>query len=186
MSDSGSPIFRTAFLLDACAVLNLYATGRMDELLSALGSPVAITDVVRQEALFIRRAGVGDDADERDSVDLTTLIEQGALSVIGDQFEAELTEFIMIAAMLDDGEASTIATAIHRGISVVTDDRKAIRVIAERVPVITTPEVIKAWVVSAHPRAEEVREIIYLIEQRARYIPPRSHPLRDWWGTSAS
>lgn len=35
----------------------------------------------------------------------------------------ELTEFVRLAAQIDDGEAMTIALAASRGYGVITDDR---------------------------------------------------------------
>lgn len=52
-------------LLDACCLLNLYATRRLDEILVAVQGRFAAAERVAAEALYIRRGGDGEDADGR-------------------------------------------------------------------------------------------------------------------------
>jgi predicted nucleic acid-binding protein len=118
-------------LLDAGSVVSLYATRCMDEILAACDGTVAIADIVAQEAQFVRRGGSGEDTAERDPVILTPMVDAGVIRVVTTDIEAELLTFIDLTRQLDDGEAMTAALAIHRGYVVVTDDRKAERVLTE-------------------------------------------------------
>lgn len=133
-------------LLDACSVVNLYATRRMDQILAAIGGPVAVADIVEREAQYVFQGGDGEDAREREAIDLQPWVSQGMLSLIEATHEEELLTFIDLTQELDDGEAMTAALAMHRGFTVVTDDRKAIRVLTSRaVPLRGTLDLVKTW-----------------------------------------
>ena len=57
-------------LLDASCLLNLYATGRMIEIVAALPWQVAVVDyVLEHEALYVRAIGANDEQDETVPVD---------------------------------------------------------------------------------------------------------------------
>jgi len=122
-------------LLDACCLINLFATGRTEEILQALSYRFAVARyVVEEEVLEI-------DAEEADPTAasgegrvslhplLAELVEKGILEQLDVDSEEEQGELLRFAAELDDGEAHTSALALVRGASVATDDRKAIRVL---------------------------------------------------------
>ncbi len=169
-------------LLDACAVVNLYATRAMGPILATIDGPVAIVDVVAHEAQYVFRGGDGEDARERVPVALQPFIDGSLLEIVSSDDEAELLTFVDLSQDIGEGEAMTAALAIHRGCIVVTDDRKASRVMLDRgVKLRTSPELIRVW--SQRSRIPESVLLAALIDlrQRGRYEPPRSHPLRDWW-----
>jgi hypothetical protein len=165
-------------LLDACTVLSLDATRRMAEIVAVVSGPVAVTDVVHQEALYVRR--IVDGVSEREPVDLAPLIAANALSVIGTEDEDELQTFVDLAVDLDDGEAMTAALAIHRGYVLVTDDRKAERLLAGRVQLRATLDLVKAWAEAAQVDAGALRTVLIGIYERG-YQPPNRHVLQAWW-----
>jgi predicted nucleic acid-binding protein len=169
-------------LLDACAVVNLYATRCMGPILAAVNGPVAIVDVVAREAQFVFRGGAGDDAREREPVDLQLFVNDGLLAVIATEIEEELLTFVDLAVEIDEGEAMTAALAIHRGCVVVTDDRKASRVMTARgVSLRGSLDLIRLWSEGAAPTAETLRGALIDLRQRGNYEPARSHALRVWW-----
>lgn len=177
----GEPV---RILLDACCLLNLYATGRIDAILRALPDRFAIADRVAAEALYIRRGGGGDDADERDPVDLGPLIAQGLIEVQQLESEEEAASFVGFAAQLDDGEAMTCAVALHRGGVVGTDDRKARRICGAQSPPLkirTTPAMLKAWAESERIAGADLRQVLVDIRERARFAPGKQEPLQAWW-----
>jgi hypothetical protein len=175
-----SPVQPT--LLDTCAVVNLFATRRMAEIIASVQSPVAIVDIVERETQFVRRGGDGEDAKEREPVILTPLIAGGGLSVISTDDEEELLTFVDLTQHLDSGEAMTAALAIHRRCVVVTDDRKAIRILTTNsVPIRSTLDVIKTWVDGQQIDLAAQRAVLLDLRQRGTYLPARSHPLRAWW-----
>lgn len=169
-------------LLDTCAVVNLYATRWMPDILAAVDGPVAIADIVAREAQFVLRGGTGEDAREREPIDLRPLIDAGLLQVIASDLEEELLTYIDLTLDIHPGEAMTGALAIHRGCVVAIDDRKASRVLAARgVALRTSLDVIRAWAEGAGISPRSLRNALVDVRQRGNYEPRRSHPLRTWW-----
>ncbi len=169
-------------LLDACAVVNLYATRHMREIVAAIDGPVAVVDIVAREAQFVWRGGTGDDARERDQVELQPFLEDGLLSVIASDDEDELLTFIDLTTVIDEGEAMTAAVAIHRDWVVVTDDRKASRELAKRkVGLRSTLDLVRAWHESAGIPDAVLRDALADLRKRGTYEPGRTHRLRGWW-----
>ena len=178
MRESGGPLT----LLDACAVLNLYATRRMGPILAAVDGPVAVADVVAREAQFVLRGGTGEDAREREPVDLQPLLNDGLLEVISSGVEEELLTYIDLSQEVGEGEAMTAALAIHRGCIVVTDDRKASRVLIARGVVLRTSlDLIRVWSESQIVTRAVLRTALTDLRQRGNYDLQRGHPLREWW-----
>jgi predicted nucleic acid-binding protein len=168
----------TTTLLDACAVLSLYATGRIGEIVASIDGNVGISDVVLREALYVRR--IVDGVQEPEPVDLAPLIATRALLVYMLDGDDEAETIVDLAVDLDDGEATTGALAIHRGWVLVTDDRKAERILAGRVQMRSTLDIIKAWSEREGINAFTLRQILEAIYDRG-YQPPRAHPLKPWW-----
>ena len=169
-------------LLDACAVVNLWACRRMGDVLSGIEGRVAIADVVKRESQYVLVGGTGDDALEREAIDLASMIESGALDVIEPRDDEELLTFIDLTRDLNDGEAMTLALAIHRSGVIVTDDRKALRLSREAgVSLLTSLDLLKNWSESASIPPSELRHVLGDLRERGRFEPSRQHPLRAWW-----
>ena len=171
-------------LLDACSVLNLAASRRMEQVIQCLDADIAIAEAVAKEALFVRRGGSGEDAHETDPVLLQPLIEAGHIEVISPETDAEFASYVRFAAQLDDGEAMTCALALERGYAVATDDRKALRVMREHDPPIqslTTSDLLRAWVARMQPSEAELIRVLTDIRERARFLPSRRDPHHGWW-----
>jgi len=169
-----------ATLLDACAILSLYATRRMAEILATVPGPVAVCDLVVAEALYVRR--IVDGELEREPVELAPFVADGRLFVLATDDEDELQTFVDLAVALDDGEAMSAALAIHRDCVLVTDDGKAERLLAGRVQLRPTLDIVKTWADRAEMDRLELRGILTAIYERG-YEPPIEHPLKRWWET---
>lgn len=172
-------------LLDACCVINLFASGRVEEILSALPCHFYVAEKVTEEALYI--LPIGEDADapsEPEEIDLAPLITGGLIAIVRPESEEEETAYVDFAAVLDDGEAMTCALAVFRNCDMATDERKAIRILSQRAPQVairTTASLIKGWVelIAADPRI--VRHTLQSIQIRGRFRPGRQEPLLQWW-----
>jgi predicted nucleic acid-binding protein len=165
-------------LLDACCIINLFASRRIAEILHDLPYRSAVAEIVRQEALFVR-AGVGMEA-----VVWEPLLESGLLPVLAFESEAEQETFVELAATLDDGEAATCALALHRGYAVATDDRVARRVLASRaqaIPIYSTTAILRQWCEMRALTEDEIRAVLRDVRERGRFVPPRSDAHRNWW-----
>ena len=150
----------------------------MAEIVGAMRIPVAVADVVVREALFIRH--IVDGEFERERVNLFPLIESGLLTVVQADNEEELLTFIDLAVDLDDGEAMSAALALNRNWVLVTDDRKAERLLEGRVQLRPTLAVIRDWAEAHQITNDELRIALIGVDQRG-YRPAGSHSHRDWW-----
>ena len=171
-------------LIDACSLLNLYASRHIQEILQTLPFAFAIAKKVFEEAIYIRRGGSGEDADERDPIDLSPLQTANLLEIISPESEEEQAAYVAFATRLDDGEAMTCALALQRGDDIVTDDKKAIRILQNEAPHIrchSTLPLIKKWAEISGITDQMLKPILIDVRKRARYSPPRSHPLCEWW-----
>lgn len=171
-------------LLDACVVINLWAGGVLDELVTACGMELLVTRTVTREAMFIE----SEEPDgEREAIDWPALQASGQVSGL-ELTEAEAASFLGFIPRLGDGEASSLAIAGARGMIVATDDALALRLAGEHDPVIetvTTPDIISWWADAAEASDERVADVIARIEARARFTPSNSHPLAEWWRAAA-
>jgi hypothetical protein len=172
-------------MLDACCVLNLYASGYMDAILQALSTSVAVAAYIKdKEALRILCDPDGTSVRKYEQIDLQPFIDRGSIVVVSPDSVAEDTTYVNFAVELDDGEAITGAIAIHRHWSVASDDRKAIAFFgrnASHVQIVTTPEILQFWVSCANLDPDTVGRALRNIRIRARYEPDRGHILYDWW-----
>ena len=117
---------------DTSVVINLNATGAGDAILGALPNRCVIVEEVSREFEAGRRTGRGD-ADALGALIEQQLVEHAQLGDVGISHFADLVGGAA-ADTLDDGEAATIACAMERSAIALIDDRKAIRLCAERFP----------------------------------------------------
>jgi hypothetical protein len=169
-------------LLDACVALNLLASGiELGELAGASNVRFLMTTVVAAETLWIDPL---DPAGQRERIDNESLGARGiTLVALNDD---ELERFVDLARSIDDGEAATIAVAIHRGLRVATDDRKAHRLAISQLPpieIVGTTELVRRWADSASTAGTRVVDAVRSIEVRASFFPPRDDPLLGWWNS---
>lgn len=112
-------------------LINLVATGRAEEILSALGRPVFVAEEVGRE--FLRDPRDGSDG----QLTLKHLVTAGALRV-STMSDAQVERFIGLVGApfpddLGDGEAATIATAVGAGV-IALDEAKGARVVGQNHP----------------------------------------------------
>jgi hypothetical protein len=181
---------RGLLLLDACCLLNLFATRYLEHILRTLQRQYAIAAAVKTEAKWVYRGGHGDDALEHDSVPIEHLVEAGPLDVLVPETEAENEDYIAFAAVgLGDGEAMTAALAVHRGGSVATDDRVARREIRARAPSVSlssTAELLHEWSSAACIEPGLLAQVLGDVRTRAQFFPSATDPLRPWWDAASN
>jgi predicted nucleic acid-binding protein len=171
-------------ILDACALINLYASGFMGEIISSRQAQCYVVEQALQESLFIRRpsdTGVGFD---KEPVKLDSYFQNKMLQTVKLESEAEQNLFVDLALQIDDGEAATIAIAISRHMQVATDDKKAVRILKQEAPDIvcfSTLEVIKAWSEKLSVNSEQMKVALSSILKHANYRPGKGHKLFEWW-----
>ncbi len=183
--DEGALVF-----LDACCVINLFATGRIEEILRLLPYRFAVSQLVAdEEVLSIRGAADSTEHSEREAVSPRELESPGCLTIFDVATPEERAEFARFAVDLDDGEASSCALAIVHGGGVATDDRKALRVLehsAAQVTTLQTPQLLHEWARRSGASAVQIREVLLSVRDRARFYPRSAAPHFSWWDNLAN
>lgn len=173
-------------VLDACCILNFCASGNFIAILKNIPAQVVVTEVVKsQELLTLQRL---ENEENQGAIQFETAIEQGLLSVVDFQSEAEEETFVNYAFELgDDGESATCAIAFHRSWAIATDDRKAISFFQKEAPhlqILSTLEIIKHWSEEVNLDSAELHLALDTMRIKGRYVPQRNHPLLTWWQSS--
>ncbi len=173
------------YLLDACALVNLYCGwGGLRELRD-FGTSWSIGDTALQEAMFVR------DFDANGSIVKVTLdpvavAANGNLQVLSLANATEHASLVEFAVDLDDGEAQALALALHRGRVLVTDDRPAVRTAgAPHVAVQTmgTPEILMAWANANIECRRRLPEVVRRVSALGPFQLKKSSPHYQWWQT---
>ncbi len=173
-----------AVVIDSCCLINLYATGKLGQLLETVGWSWKLPEVVAREALYLRvKDAEGNPG--REAIDLTPFVSTRLLQTAAPQTETEFAAYVDLAVAVDDGKAMALALAVCRGWRLATDDAKALRTAEQKgVKCVTTPEIIRQWAEATAAPTGEVAAMLMAIQERARFAPPRSHPLGRWWARS--
>lgn len=166
--------------VDACCWIDLFASGRIEEIVKALPFMwVSPEYVIRHEVLSI---GSGEGSEE--ACDFSSLISKDLISVRPIKSAQEQQELVRFATSLDDGEAAVCALARVHGGRIATNDRKVIKVLDRfglPIPVIGTPELIFQWADTARIHRADLMKVISNITTRARFSPRRDAPCADRW-----
>lgn len=173
---------RNYLIIDACVLLNLIATGVIQEILTLIAQSSMICILVKNESLYLRKE---DDINENESVDIDTFINQGVIEICDCQNAEEQEFFVNLAASLDDGEAMSLAIALSRNWHLATDDKKARRIFKENNSndnfLISTTDLIKMWAESEIIDDDTIKSILLKVERKASFRPPKSDPNLQWW-----
>jgi predicted nucleic acid-binding protein len=170
-------------IVDSCCVINLYAAGNLLVLLPPLGLRLHVPEKVLEESLYVRQPDPADATKlVQRQVDLAPIIGAGLLHPCDLKGKDELSLFVQLAATLDDGEAACLAIAKVRGWTLATDDRKGRREAGGLgVPIVTTPELVKAWADATKADETAVAKLLQDIQDHARFAPHKTMPLHSWW-----
>lgn len=172
-------------LLDTCCLINLYASAHIEDIIATVPLPFGVAEAVRREALYILpESEPAEPLTEAEPVSIEPLVVSGLLEVLQPESEKEAGSYIDFAADLDDGEAMTCALAVHRSYDIATDERKAIRILAERAPQVvvhTTSGLVRWWAEVGHVDPQIVRRTLNAIQVRGRFRPGKTDPLLSWW-----
>jgi len=174
-------------ILDACCVINLYASGYMRNILESIPKQFAIAAYVRyNESNRIYSGPPNDPIKETELLNLQPLVDDELLQIVSPENEAEENTVIDLSSSraIDTGEAITAAIAMHRQWSLATDDRGAISFFIRNIPqlhLISTLDLLKHWVDTMYPQPSIVSAVLENIHNRARYKPHNTHCLYRWW-----
>lgn len=171
---------RRELLLDACVAINLAAAARLDQIADALQVTFIIVAQAASEAGYLRDVVKGTTV--LTPINLDQFASSEALE-IRELAPAELTLYLELASIVDDGEAATIALAIHQRIDLATDDRRARRLCAEQrlAEPARTVALLYAYAEAARLENDEIRRMLIQVRDRASFLPARSDPHLKWW-----
>ena len=176
-------------IIDACCLIDLYASGQFEPVLAASGFQWYIPSAVVAETQYIHQPSVDDpQVLVPVPIDLGPVIAKGVLTSCDLVPGQELTDFVSFAALFrSDGEAACLAIAKARGWTLATDDRKARReATAYNVSVVTTAELVKTWADTNATPESELGVVLRNIQVFARFLPHKTMPLHKWWADGAS
>ncbi len=157
----------------------------MSDILEAIPVNFAVASYVyKEEILEVYNGSEKKVTQTKELIHLSPLVDNELLTVASLDSENEKIDFINFACDIDDGEAATGSIAKHRNWCIGTDDSLAISFFKRQnlqLQVVTTPELIKAWVEIVDPPSAVVTSLIENIQRRANYKPSSRHPLYEWW-----
>jgi predicted nucleic acid-binding protein len=172
-------------ILDACCIINLYASDRMGEILDAIPAKCVVAEtVMEKEVLRIYSGPITDVRGATERIDLQPFADSGRLIIAEIESEGESLAYIELATKLDDGEAITGALAINRNWAIGTDDKAAVNFFRKRAPqlqIVSTLEMIRYWADTINPAAAGIYPVLKDVQLRANYEPGKTHPLYEWW-----
>lgn len=169
-------------IADATTLINLYATGKIEEILSFLPNPVYVAKyVVENEVLSIKS-----DSGAYETIDIQGTVRSGLLHVVDVQSDGNLIEeYINFSGLrIDAGEAMCFAFAKYNNCIVATDDLRAVRVIEREgynFPILTTARILHESMIEQKLSQEEVSLAIHNIEKYANYYGAKQDLLYQWW-----
>ena len=171
---------RRQILLDACVAINLAATDSLDQIATTLQLTILIVRQAAAETGHLR--DITDGELVLTPVDLSQFTLSGNLQILG-LAPSEFGLYLELAAIVDDGEAATIAMATHRGLDIATDDRKARRLCEERhlAEPVRTLAILRSYAEAAQLSDHQIRELVAKVRDRASFQPPRADPDLKWW-----
>ncbi|HBB94454.1 MAG TPA: hypothetical protein DC054_03610 [Blastocatellia bacterium] len=171
-----------AQIIDACVLINLVATEELEAILEVTTKPSLICTVVEKETIYLRTR---DPQNPKELIDLSDLIGRRILEVCKIENEREELLYVDFAAVLDDGEAMSLAIAVARDLDLVTDEQKARKLFLREVGhprrLVSTSQLLRKWATASGLTSERIRAALLKIETRARYRPPIADPDYRWW-----
>lgn len=170
-------------IIDCCSLINLVTGWQGLDELTSLGIQSHICDAVVQESEFTR------DYDDKGQPKLVPLnigkmTESGLLLRVYPETTLEQQDYLEFAYEVDDGEAQALAIAKHRGLILITDDRKAISLAQRKgiqVKTESTIQILQTWAALAPNNVKKLPKIISRIEVLARFRPPPNTKDFAWW-----
>lgn len=171
-----------AQIIDACVLINLVATDELEAILEVSTKPSLICTVVKKESIYLRTR---DPQNPKELIDLSDLIDRRILEVCEIENQKEELLYVDFAAVLDDGEAMSLAIALARDLDLVTDEQKARKLFLREVGhprrLISTGQLLRKWADASQISAARIRTALSKIETRARYRPPLADADYRWW-----
>jgi hypothetical protein len=172
----------STIVVDACALLNITATGREVEILRAVDTRLLVPERARVE---VRYHIVPDgDSMTRKPVDLSQLQEAGLLEDVS--MDDCIDEFVECCSYLEDIDASVLASSRYLKLPILSDDRR-IKNVASRYYHITTRSSLSLLRLASQRLGwgdEILKGVLRRVLVYANFLPPRGDDeLAQWYRT---
>lgn len=171
-------------VIDACCLIDLMVTGRVEEILRASGYAWFVPCAIQDEVKYLRQHDPAQPgAVVMAAADLTPLLAAGVLTLCDLADPQEQARFVHYATIFrSDGESMCLALAEARGWTVATDDKKAVRVAGQAgLTVISCPQIVKAWADAVLPDPAALVRVLTDIQTLAQFRPNPSMAEYAWW-----
>jgi hypothetical protein len=172
------------FLLDACCLINLLTTERAGEILEALPYRCAVPRFIAENEVLRLDLTRASHEEVHRPITVAEIRAETGVEILDIESPTESAELLRFGELLDQGEANACALAVGRQGGVATDDKKALALLARTAPEIPTlqsPEILFEAFSGNRWADLEVRRMLRLIRDRAKFIPHRGAPHFDWW-----
>ena len=170
-------------IIDACSLLNLFATRREQDLLRALEVRVIVAPGVRGEAIYLDDPPSETEEPTREFVDLSRLEATGLLQVI-EVGEQAADAFVAAAAELADNDAASAALAATLRVPLVTDDGKERSVCSRLFPhveIVSTLALVRQATETLGLDRGTMRRLLRDLRLRGSFEPPRADANKEWF-----
>lgn len=170
--------------IDACCLIDLFASGHVDAILRAAGHTWHLPVAVQSEVKYVRQPDPENPGRLIAApVDLDPLVQSGVLALCQPNNPQEMDLFTQYAVQFrSDGEAMCLALAQARGWIIATDDRKAIRISLQAgLTVISCPQLLKSWVDVIRPNRATLLKALNDIQLLSQFRPYPTLPHHQWW-----
>ncbi|MEI9947711.1 MAG: hypothetical protein WDO74_01695 [Pseudomonadota bacterium] len=173
-------------VIDSCCTLNLLATGREHDIVSALQLSFLDTPHTRGEPLSLWTPPDSDGQRTKEVTSTDGLRNAGHLRTHPLDSDALIDAFVEAAARIKDTDASCIALAGVLTLPLMTDDQKERRVARALFPsieLVSTLDVIAEAERALLWSAQDLRSVLFGLRWRGNFAPPRHDPRGAWYDT---
>ena len=116
------------------------------------------------------------------------MLANGVLKSCAPANEAEVERYIHYASIFRSaGEAMCLGIAQSRIWTIITDDRRAIRIAQQAgMTVASAPQLFHSWAAASHVPESVLGRILRDVPTLAQFKPYSGMPLASWWSVAAS
>ena len=173
-------------ILDASSVINLYATGRMPEIVRVLSIRCMVSTYVKEyEALAIYEQTGEANMRRRTPINLQSMIDDGILENCTHKTSSIMNRIVELArsGVRGMGEKICAAIAVEYDWAVALDDHSATSKLNRLIPgmqTITSLDLLKYWYEQESITISELNEALTNLRWRGNYSIPKRHHLFHW------
>ncbi len=171
-------------VIDSCCMLNLLATRREVEIVSALKLSLLDTPQTRGEPLTLWTPPDAEGLRVKEATSTDALRRAGHLQTHSLDSEALMDAFVDAAARIKDTDASCIALAGVLKLPLMTDDQKERRVaraLFASIELVSTLDVLAEAEHAFDWSPEELGSVALALRWRGNFAPPRQDPRSGWY-----